>query len=327
MDAAEYRIETLDHCPNCGSAEFTPWLSSADVLLENSEERFVYARCQSCGVVFQQVRPTEDTVGFFYRGDYGPYALKKKKTPPYPKLHRRLLKLAAAITGEKRERARVNGVYAQHLSATCSVFLDFGCGGSSLMDDLKVKFGCETIGMDFDQDQVAAARGRGHRAYPASAEGWAQIENSSVDLVVMNHVLEHLYHPEDVLNEVLRVLKPGGGLMITVPNPDGYSAQTYGEDWYGLCSPRHIILFTPDSARQLVSKLGFEKSDVIGLSIAKDIVRSKARRTGLTFDWPLNMDGIQAIKVAFLAKREANKGGFDQFTLIARKPHYPKPTI
>lgn len=319
MDPDAYKIETLDHCPNCRSTEISPWVSSGDVLLQNDRQVFSYSHCGHCNVCFQQTRPTEDTIGFFYRGDYGPYSRKEQRRPPSQQLHKRLLKLSMMLTGEKRERARIKAAYAHHLAGHGRTLLDFGCGGGLLLDDLKAKFGCETIGMDFDKSLVAAAAAQGHRAYLESPEGWAQIPDGSANIVTMNHVLEHLYQPRAILQQIYRVLKPGGALLIAVPNPDGYSARTYKQDWFGLDSPRHIILYPPQAGIKLLEECKFVNVDVIGLAVTKDVLRSKARRDNETSKWPLAADGIETAKIALLVRREAAKGRFDQFVLLAHK--------
>ncbi|MTI42823.1 methyltransferase family protein [Roseibium hamelinense] len=320
MAVTEYKIETLDTCPNCGAANPSAWTSSADILLRNDDFEFAYSKCRSCNIYFQQTRPTEETIGHFYRGDYGPYSRAEKSKPPFSKLHKRLLKLSRMLTGETAAAKSIKSIFSHHLGAPDSTLFDFGCGAGKLLDDQKHKFGCQTIGMDFNESLVEAAGKRGHRAYPASVEGWTNIADDSVDLIVMNHVLEHLYRPRDVFLQMFRVLKTNGALLISTPNPAGFSAQTYLSDWFALDSPRHIMLYPPATAEALLADCGFQDIRVIALPVTKDIVRSKARREGRASPWPLNADGIQAIKTAFLARREAAAGRFDQFTLLAHKP-------
>ena len=49
-------------------------------------------------------------------------------------------------------------------------------------------------------------------------KGIAQIPNESFEFVIMNHVLEHLFDPIQAIKESLRILKPGGSLVMSVPD-------------------------------------------------------------------------------------------------------------
>jgi len=134
----------------------------------------------------------------------------------------------------------------------------------------------------------------------------------------MNHVLEHLYRPLDVLYEVRRVLKPSGVLHIAVPNPEGYSARRYGTDWFALDCPRHIMLFGPMAAQHLLSQAGFATSILVGNPVVKDLIRSRARAEGNAVSWDRMKGDWRMIKAALIVRREARAGRFDQFHLFAR---------
>jgi hypothetical protein len=134
----------------------------------------------------------------------------------------------------------------------------------------------------------------------------------------MSHVIEHLYHPAETFAQIRRVLRPGGILHIATPNPSGYSAQTFGSNWFGLDCPRHIILYTPETLARQVECAGFKTTEIIPLPVIKDAVRSAARAQGEVPPWPLDRDGWRALKWAFLIRREAEAARFDQYHLFAR---------
>ena len=75
------------------------------------------------------------------------------------------------------------------------------------------------------------------------------IRSSSVDKVIMRDVLEHLECPLKTLREVFRVLRPGGVLVVTVPNAMVSLADARDET--------HIYSFTPYTIRRLIEKAGF----------------------------------------------------------------------
>ncbi len=315
-DARRYRLETIGACPVCDSFDVNDWVSGHDQLLGHFGDEFLYARCNNCGVSFQKRRPTEDTIAVFYEGNYGPYGRKAPPRPPVWPLQKLLMSVATRISGEHAARRRIRDLYAG-LDAN-STLLDFGCGAGKALDARRARTGCRTIGMDFNHALLAKIAARGHKAYFADVEGWRQIADASVDVITMNHVIEHLYHPLETFRQMRRVLKPGGLIDIATPNPDGYSAQTFGTDWFGLDCPRHIVLYPPTAAAALLRRAGFSNTAVIPNPVIKDLVRSDARHRHEQPKWAIEADGWRALRAAWLVKREASHGRYDQYHLVAR---------
>jgi ubiquinone/menaquinone biosynthesis C-methylase UbiE len=310
-----YRLETIAACPVCGSADITDWVRGRDQLLGHGADEFLYAHCNNCGVYFQKTRPTEDTVSYFYEGNYGPYGQKARPRPPLWPLQKLMMSAATRIAGEHAAKRRIQDIYAG-LDAN-SVLLDFGCGSGKALDTRRARTGCRTIGIDFNNELLDKVRARGHEAYFANAEGWSHIPDASVDVITMNHVIEHLYHPLDDFKQMRRVLKPGGKLDIATPNPNGYSAQTFGTDWFGLDCPRHIVIYGPEAAAKVLRQAGFSSVETIPNPVIKDVVRSKARHAKEQPKWAIEADGWRALKAASLVKREAARGRYDQYHLVA----------
>jgi SAM-dependent methyltransferase len=311
-----YRLETIAACPACGSGDNTDWVSGRDQLLGQADEDFLYAHCGGCSAYFQKRRPTEDTIAFFYEGNYGPYGQNVRTRPPLWPLQKLMMSVATRIAGEHAARHRVRDLYT--VLTPQSVLLDFGCGNGKALDSRRAQYDCRTIGMDFNRNLLAEVAARGHTTHFADAEGWSGIPDGSVDVITMNHVIEHLYHPLDTFRQMRRVLKPGGLLDIATPNPLGYSAQTYGTDWFGLDCPRHIVLYGPEAAAGMLRRAGFTGITVIANPVIKDVVRSRARRNREAPRWALEADGWRALCAAPLVKREAARGRYDQYHLVAR---------
>jgi len=89
------------------------------------------------------------------------------------------------------------------------------------------------------------------------------------DAVVLGAVLEHLYNPAEVIQEIARILKPGGALFIDVPNERGLyfiAGNLYQKlrlrNWVvnlaPTFSPYHVFGFTPRSLKRLLAKYGLE---------------------------------------------------------------------
>jgi SAM-dependent methyltransferase len=268
-------IEVLDRCPNCGSEDTRHWCEASDLLLGTTEQRFEYRRCSGCGVVFLRERPLESAAGRAYPQQYQPYGGQPGRRTQdcrptlVSRLGRVLLRIVAA--SESRFRARMDRLYETLPPKT--VFLDFGCGAGRYLDRMKAR-GCTTIGMDFSDYALAIVARNGHRALPASAEGWKNVPAGTIDFVRMNHVVEHLYRPKEVLRSLHARMKPGAWLHIAVPSPSGLSALLFRSKWHGLDAPRHVILYPPQALVALLRNAGFKVEEVLQEPLTKDHIRS-----------------------------------------------------
>ncbi len=316
-ESEAFEVESLRSCPLCGSDSWSVWAEASDLQMRRSQRLFRYARCSACGVLFEQERPTEATVSFFYEGDYEPYRKRKPNNPLRP-FHKLGLRIAAHVSGEQEAKHAIARRRNAQLARPSAVLLDFGCGGGKYLDACKARFGCRTIGMDFNPSLFPALRANGHEVLDVSDASWSSLADCTVDLVVMSHVLEHVYNPRAVLSQVHRVLKPGGLLDVALPNPEGVSATRYRSHWFGLDSPRHIMLDRPDLTARLVAEAGFADTEILGEPVTKDALRSMAREIGQDAD-AMQGNGWVALNIAFDMRRAAHAGNYDRFHLYARK--------
>jgi SAM-dependent methyltransferase len=84
----------------------------------------------------------------------------------------------------------------------------------------------------------------------------AHFPDASFDLVHASHLIEHLNDPAFFLDEVARVLSPGGLLVLTTPNSDGLQARLLGRRWRSAIYD-HLYLFSLRTLRALLEAKGF----------------------------------------------------------------------
>ena len=77
------------------------------------------------------------------------------------------------------------------------------------------------------------------------------------DVILINHVLEHITHPGLIVKECQRILKKGGRLIIAVPDFDSLSSKFFKRHWYHLDAPRHLYQFNTRSLEYLLKENGF----------------------------------------------------------------------
>ena len=85
----------------------------------------------------------------------------------------------------------------------------------------------------------------------------AKYAEGQFDLIIFSHSLEHLTDPMRALREARRILAPDGGLLISAPNPNCFSARLFKEHWSGYDFPRHLFLFGREALSKMAEEAGF----------------------------------------------------------------------
>jgi SAM-dependent methyltransferase len=88
---------------------------------------------------------------------------------------------------------------------------------------------------------------------------------ATFDVISMWHVLEHVHLLNERMQRINQLLKPGGTLIIGVPDSDSWDASKYKEFWAAYDLPRHLYHFTYDSLKKLAYKNGFSVNTIIPL--------------------------------------------------------------
>nr|WP_294935120.1 class I SAM-dependent methyltransferase [uncultured Flavobacterium sp.] len=95
------------------------------------------------------------------------------------------------------------------------------------------------------------------------AESLEALEDHSFDVITMWHVLEHVPNLEKQIQELKRLLKPTGTIVIAVPNFKSYDAQHYGHFWAAYDVPRHLWHFSKLSISKLFEKESMKLKKVL----------------------------------------------------------------
>ncbi len=116
------------------------------------------------------------------------------------------------VEGQRVRAARRLLALRPHFS-----LLEVGCGPGDLL--LALPPGARRVGLDLSSSLLRRARQR-LGAFASFLQGDAErlpLANASFDRVLCSEVLEHVRHPERVLQEIARVLRPGGLAVVSVP--------------------------------------------------------------------------------------------------------------
>lgn len=97
-------------------------------------------------------------------------------------------------------------------------FLDAGCADGSFAEKLKDNFGFDTFGVDISPGVVRFAPKKGIKAAVCNLEESLPFADAEFDLITACEVIEHIYDTDFFIEELKRILKNGGILIITTPN-------------------------------------------------------------------------------------------------------------
>jgi SAM-dependent methyltransferase len=126
--------------------------------------------------------------------------------------------------------------------------LDVGCGGGATIERLR-RYG-SVLGMEISEEAVAYNRKRGREVILGSIEQMPFAANS-FDLALALDVIEHVPDDLQALQELFRILRPRGSLLVTVPALQMlWSAHDVANG--------HYRSYTLDELRDRVEAAGFE---------------------------------------------------------------------
>lgn len=132
--------------------------------------------------------------------------------------------------------------------------VDVGCGKGNFVEN--VRYDAKSVlGVEID----SACRRNLEEKGISNAADLSHLPDDSIDTVFCFHVLEHLIEPVNILNEMRRVIKPSGVVVIEVPHARDFLLTTLGGDAYKRFAlwSQHLVLHTRSSLERLVTEAGF----------------------------------------------------------------------
>lgn len=230
MDQSSPRpIDAPPTCAACGRSELS--------IISFATRPVRLGRCETCGLCWLLDPPIgSELAGLYASGFYEPAPARGGA------LVRELHRLNNAI--RLRE---LNGMEPGRL-------LDVGCGKGRFLAAASAA-GWAVLGIEFAPVSAEAARA----AYGVEVivADFPEIAlQGGFDAVTMWHVLEHMPDPAAAVARAADLLRPGGRIVISVPNIDSLQAHLGGERWFHLDLPRHLFHFSPRSLSALVERAG-----------------------------------------------------------------------
>jgi SAM-dependent methyltransferase len=227
----------VTRCPVCDSSRDAGSFQARDPHYGNPG-RWWLRRCADCGSFALDPMPTEDELLGMYP-DESYYAFRISPERP---VRTRLKRLVGAVPGTREPAFDAPGRV-----------LDFGCGAGDFLLRMRAA-GWSCAGVEVNDAALGVARSHGLRV----ERSLAAYPPASFDYIRANHSLEHITRPREPLEEMFRVLAPGGTLFLGVPTNESQNARLFGEHWWYLGAPVHPVTFSTRGLLALVRAVGFE---------------------------------------------------------------------
>lgn len=210
-------------------------------------DEFWVLECQQCGV--GKTDPVPNNIDEYYIEEY--YENRVEENSNNGTLYQFLNKI------DQTYEATVG--IASLLPDDTQELLVVGCGPGNKLHQYKRK-GINVTGVEPNKKAVQFGRDK----YDLEIKHGSLTDDhiietlSEYDVVLFDHVFEHIPNPRENLAVVRNSLKPTGSLLIEVPNFDSLSRQLFSKYWGDYDVPRHIYHYTPAALEELLSQCGFK---------------------------------------------------------------------
>ncbi|SRR6266487_895954 len=136
-------------------------------------------------------------------------------------------------------------------------FLDIGFGAGTILQVADKKH-WEVFGVEVSKPAAENAEKLGFKVFHGELAE-AKYPDDYFDVVTASEILEHLPKPQIVLNEVARILRPGGLFWATTPSARSISYRLIGLNWSIIAPPEHIQIFSAKGLSKLLREAGFSR--------------------------------------------------------------------
>ena len=269
----EEGLERVEACPYCGSDQRTlAYKDVQDWSFFCAPGKWDYWDCADCQSLYLDPRPTRSTIGAAYAKYYTHSTaesfsflnmIKNRMKNEWwshrlnadiePRLH--LPKLLNGVLAPIGKRVGVPFGWISLANRPKGRFMDVGCGAGQTVGVAR-QLGWDAMGLEIDPAAVRAAQRTGLNIVEGTYELLTQYEQQ-FDCIMCSHVLEHVHDPRDLLVKLKTAIKPGGVLLLSLPNSLSALRRHFGPNWRGLEAPRHLSIPSEQKLMQLLAESGF----------------------------------------------------------------------
>ena len=231
---------TLDACPVCGGRTFR------DMMQVDSHP---VVQCTGCGLQLTNPQPSDAELAAIY----GPNYVLVENDPTGEAM---VLRSKRATADHYLDVLAAAGVPPR------GQLLEIGCGQGNFLRQAANR-GFDVTGVEYSQFACERARenleGRG-RVLQGEI-GILSAESGAYDVCVLCDVIEHVRDPVAFLRAIVRLLRPGGVLLVVTPSLASWSARVLGSRWMEY-KAEHLFYYAPDTLRRQLTGAGFAEVSI-----------------------------------------------------------------
>lgn len=213
---------------------------------------------RKCKHLFMFPVPDKKTISTFYNS-YFTHEESLVNGNKFSYISMFLLKAISKINqllGVGRERTILERMLLDSPTKEKNKFLEIGCGSGRRLVTLKA-LGWNVTGQEIDEGAKKNHEKNQLNIYYDELK-FIEFEENYFDAIGMNHVIEHLPNPNEMLHECFRILKDEGMLIIVTPNNAAFGGKLFKKYWPGYDFPRHLNVFSEKSLISCALNEGFE---------------------------------------------------------------------
>lgn len=239
------RANHVSVCPLCGKP-----VASAGLVWDQDTGGHLAVRCESCKLTGLGSPLDHGQLDDFYARDY--YAQNMTENPSVRSRAKQYLEQSqGSLLGTLRDFLSIG--WLPRPSSPGARFLDIGCGDGATLARAEC-LGWIAEGCEISEAACSKAVSRGYRCYFGDWE--ESLPTAAFDLILMNHVLEHVADPRRSLAAAASALKDDGLLLLGVPNWDSSLARRFGLAWWANKPPQHLWHLKPGHILGLLDDAG-----------------------------------------------------------------------
>lgn len=265
-----------------------------------SKESFRLYHDEELDLLITEPKPSIDVLGKYYQSEDYISHTDSKRT-----LFEKVYHLVKSFSIKQKLS------FLEKVHPAKGVLLDIGAGTGEFLAKA-TKRNWKVLGYEPDSAARTIAVGKGITL----SESLATVENNSVDVITMWHVLEHVYDYDAQIRELKRILKHDGVIIIAVPNFKSYDANHYKKAWAAFDAPRHLWHFSKTAIKKIFANHQIDLVDVRPMYFDSFYVSllSEKYKNG-------KMNVIKAIRVGLLSNIKGMRSGeFSSHIYVLKNP-------